>query len=523
MRKTKKLKILLISFFSLLLIGSTFSSCESEKDFTTEAGKSKLVVKRCSMKDVSLQSNLKLMQARSKLKNIQDQSLHTNATSKLVYDENSGLFYDDEKGIYVSKDGKESYNFPVIQTDPNEKIENITFNKNENNEYDIYIVKYDYTKEDLNNFSKEVLSQRQIVYYPLVKDGIVYTEFWRWMICVTTVTITASWTEFHEGFEYSCVSVSISTDCESGGEVGPPSGGGGGGGGSSGGDGGGYGGGGGGGGDGTNPGYTNPPPTNTSDNPVDGSILAAAVVDDDNQTNNPCQDLKSNTTDLQFRQKLNTLNKPVNFNKDHETAYIATKNGNVKGFTFLEASSGANSNHININAVPNAISYMHVHNDDYEYIDNNGELQIMYTAKIPSAADLIAFLSSMQVRALQQGIPANLTYGLTISSTGIYSFKLKVNDYTAITNIVNNSGIDWNKFQDDLDNKTKDILKENLPQQEEKAKTEKLMLQKLKECHLDQLVGLYEGTSMGSDLYAGVSWKEKYLDENDNLQSKPCN
>jgi hypothetical protein len=41
------------------------------------------------MKDVALQSNVKLMQALSKLKGVNAKSLLTNANNKLVYDENS--------------------------------------------------------------------------------------------------------------------------------------------------------------------------------------------------------------------------------------------------------------------------------------------------------------------------------------------------------------------------------------------------------------------------------------------------
>ncbi len=432
--------------------------------------------------------------------------------------------YDDEKGIYVSKDGKESYNFPVIQADSNEKIENITFNKNNQNEYDVYLVKYDYTKEDLQNFSREELAQRDQEYFPLIKEGIVYNEYARWMICIEIRVLKM--VPINEGnltgdFGYEAVWVTTSTQCESEGEVGPSTGGGG-----SGGSGSGSSGGGGAGG-GSTGGSTGTGGGSSSQNAGSDSILSAAVadVDNSNQTNNPCQDLKSNTVNLQFRQKLNTLNKPFYFNKDHETAFIETKNGNVKGFTFLESPSGEN-NHINIKDVLNPVSYMHVHTNDYTTIDSNGETIPVYTAKIPSGADLNNFFW-LQLKAYQQGVPPAQTYGLAISSEAIYTFKLKINDYMAVTtalnDLQNNYGFDWEVFKDNLDKETKKILKKNLPAPEEKAKTEKLLLKSLKDSHLDQLVGLYEGTSMGSDLYADVSWKEKYLYENNNLQSKPCN
>jgi hypothetical protein len=224
MKKNKaqfyKLQIGLLCMF---LIGTTFISCEAEKDIIVSDGK--MIVKQCSMKDANLQSNSKLKQAVNKLKSIQSSNnFHVKAdvNSKLVYDEKLGLFYDDEKGIYVKKDGKESYNFPIIQTDDTEKIKNITFNKNAFNEYDIYLVKYDYTKEDTRNYSKEALAQREVKYQAILKNGVEYPIESQWYICVITTT-TETWSEEHEGFTYICVTVIVSTECESGGGGSGPS------------------------------------------------------------------------------------------------------------------------------------------------------------------------------------------------------------------------------------------------------------------------------------------------------------
>ena len=124
------------------------------------------------MKDIALQSDVKLQQGLNKLQSIKSKRLISNVNGRLVYDEKSGLLYDDEKGIYLEKDGKTSYTFPVFQLDPNEKIKNITFNKKTNNEYDIYIVDYDFSIEDTKNYSKEALAELEIKYQVLLKDGI---------------------------------------------------------------------------------------------------------------------------------------------------------------------------------------------------------------------------------------------------------------------------------------------------------------------------------------------------------------
>ena len=141
------------------------------------------------MKDVNLERNFKLNEAVNYVKRLQTKSLQENANARIVFDEKSGLYYDDEKGIYVSKDEKESYNFPIIQPDITEKVKNITFNKNANNEYDIYIVHYDFTKEDVKNYSKEALAEREIKYQALLKNGVEYPVEAQNIICVNAPTI----------------------------------------------------------------------------------------------------------------------------------------------------------------------------------------------------------------------------------------------------------------------------------------------------------------------------------------------
>jgi hypothetical protein len=218
--KTKHIQILpvLIGFF---LIGISLWSCDAEQVIIENTNKG-FIIRKCSMKDPELQSNEMLKQANNYIKRQQTNSLLDISNSRLVYEEKTGLYYDDEKGIYVSKDGKESYTFPIIQNDENEKIINITFNKNSNNQYDIYLVKYDYSKEDLNHFSKEILSERVVKYQPILKNGIEYPIEVQWVICFTETIVVEVWTEQDiDGTVRVCVSTIETTTCESGGGVGP--------------------------------------------------------------------------------------------------------------------------------------------------------------------------------------------------------------------------------------------------------------------------------------------------------------
>lgn len=436
---------LLILFLGLYLIGITLSSCEAEKSF---GNNNRMIVKRCSMKDAYLQSDIKLKQAVNQLKNIKANSLHSNANARLIYDDVSGLFYDDEKGIYVSKDGKESYTFPVFQPNPNDKIKNITFNKNSSGGYDVYIVCYGYTKEDVSIYSKETLTQYQIEYVPLIKENVVYSENKRWIICVDTYEWRDSPLDEGEltgNFGYTWVLVS--SECESGGSVGPDyehiagngttnSGGDGNVGGPS----------GGGPVDGTNPPPTNLPTTNSPPVKPDDTILTATVLDSDQQ-NNPCVELKSKSMQILFKNKLNYLKQSNILTADHET-----------GFTENRTSTGA-SNYVNATASPNthkitipgmALGYAHVHQDNY--ILNGVEIT---NIKMFSPADILALADTCLNYATSIGLTASDTYGIMVSSEGTYALKM----LTPTINITTEQSY-WDEFTREYTRQATDLMSE---------------------------------------------------------------
>ena len=497
---------LLFSMFSLFLIGITFGSCQAEKDFKENSAKG-FIIKRCSMKDVNLERNFKLNEAVNYVKRLQTKSLQENANARIVFDEKSGLYYDDEKGIYVSKDEKESYNFPIIQTDITEKVKNITFNKNANNEYDIYIVHYDFTKEDVKNYSKEALAEREIKYQALLKNGVEYPVEAQNIICVNAPTIQYEADGTYvtiDGNDYDvyCGFVTSTLECYYVGGGGPPT-------------------------NGTDPnngngtqgGGTGEPTTNP-DNPR-SSILTAAVIDREN-TPNPCAELKSKTLQSAFKYRFNTLNNPAHFNLDHETAFVETRNGNTQGFTYLDSPPGEN-NHIDFATVPNCASFMHVHNDDYPVIDSNGQDAIRKTAKIPSAADLISFIL-IQRYARNVGMPAGETYGMTLSSQAIFSFKLKTEYNQEFTYATNSTGIDWKKFKEDSDLLTQRILDNSyLSDPQKLVAMQKLLLKMIKDAGLSSFIGLYQGAVTGSGATTTIKWAEKILNDTNELKEIPCN
>jgi hypothetical protein len=163
--KTVFNKVLLLLVVSLFIITSL--GCEAEREIVNESPNRDVNIKRVTNKEI--QKNPRLMQVMNRFKAFQsDQSI-----SRIVYDSISGLYFDDEKGLYISNESKHSYTFPIIKLDPNQKVENICFNLNENGDYDVYLVKYDFTKTEYQNLTEEQLRLSESSFVPLLKDGNV--------------------------------------------------------------------------------------------------------------------------------------------------------------------------------------------------------------------------------------------------------------------------------------------------------------------------------------------------------------
>jgi hypothetical protein len=144
------------NILKLFTLGTVFmlGSCAEERYYDAVSNKSNINIRKVSMKDIQLRSNFKLMEAVSKVK--QKSSLVENALGRIVYDSINNFYFDDENGTLIEKDGKDAYTFPIKRISGNEaKLENIVFNKNVFNEYDTYIVKYDFTEAALAQMSNQ--------------------------------------------------------------------------------------------------------------------------------------------------------------------------------------------------------------------------------------------------------------------------------------------------------------------------------------------------------------------------------
>jgi hypothetical protein len=166
---------LLTKLFSLILMLSLFG-CEKDLYDDALTPKKELSVKHVSLKDLSRTENTDLF------KKVDQVNLkRKNALGKIVYDSINHFYFDDENGkIIETADGYKSYTFPIIREVNDGKIENLLFSKNQNGSYDTYTVKYDFTEEELKNFSQEQIDQ-QAVTYQRFGDDIVCIDSMSWV------------------------------------------------------------------------------------------------------------------------------------------------------------------------------------------------------------------------------------------------------------------------------------------------------------------------------------------------------
>ena len=517
------MKFTITKVFYLLCLLLIFGMSSCEKDlYEDQISQSKFKVEEFSLKDtnskVSLNSNF--LKAVSEIK-----KTIKSTNSKIVYDTINQIYFDDEKGIKITKDDYESYTFRIIKEGG--KVENLVFCENVEGEFYAYKILYDFTEEEAENFTQEQITSRPKTIVE-IKSGTIENR----------TAMCGEWEyEVHfsprdggiAGPNTIVIAIWVVGVCDAGGGTGTGPGTG------QSGDGSGFGGNnstgyGDGSGNNNNSGNTSTPNGGGNSGGGGGStpptappIVTTPVLEleDEFEQETPCTSLKNFMKKSTNRSKFNTLNTAQMFNRTYETAYAETKTGNVRGFTLITSQSGS-SNHVNFPSSLDIISYMHVHNNDFTKDDINGNQITIKTSKNPSAQDLITFVGTMQTRAYQQSVPMSETYGMTISSLGIFCFKVKASTLNDLQAITNQSGIDWNKFKRDCDRLTKEIYKKNLTDAQKLNLALEMILKMMKDKGLDQVVGLYEGTATTNGSLTNIDWKEKVLDANNALTEIPC-
>jgi hypothetical protein len=142
----------------LLLLGLVFLQVGCEKDlYEDQIHKENIVFKTVSLKDNLLKQNYQLMKAVNHVK-----IKHYSLNNKMVYDSINNFYFDDEKGFYIQDNQKETYTFRVyrLNTNDDQKLENIVFKKNQMGEFETFLLKYDISKNQLDDSYQTNPNQR---------------------------------------------------------------------------------------------------------------------------------------------------------------------------------------------------------------------------------------------------------------------------------------------------------------------------------------------------------------------------
>jgi hypothetical protein len=200
-----------IGLVLIIILTTFFSSCE--KDLYEEAivsSKKSIKIRKVSLNDVSRSNNPELYRSIDQLKAKQEKAL-----ARLVYDSINNFYYDDENGKVIEDElGVKSYTFPVYRENSDGKIENVFFSKNINGTFNSYLLKYNFSNEDLQR-NPSIAIQAYNTEIIILQKSIEY-------ICITTIIYSGCSDTHSNGVTCSDVSV---TDCYNTGSSGDSSGG----------------------------------------------------------------------------------------------------------------------------------------------------------------------------------------------------------------------------------------------------------------------------------------------------------
>lgn len=390
--------------------------------------------------------------------------------------------------LIETEEGYRSYTFYISNDSLDGPMENLLFSLNEEGGYDAYVVRYDFTEEefplleDINNRRIEFLGV-DVNYGEVASRGTSAQMRVKSFICeetyvsiytlcstcgkeecplsgwVTTLTNTDCY--FIWGYDYGDYNGTGSGSSTSGG------------------------------GDGTGDGDDGEPPNDDSGH--NSSVIITTPMEEPGEEEDPCEGIATLLDDSGFVDKMEELED--NEDLHHETGYSHNMDGN---FTQLQQ-NGNNAVVIPKPFDPNLIGAMHVHYNDYQIPDQDGDgtPDIRKMIRQFSASDIKTFLEMVK-NAHQNGNPTSKVYLMMVSSQGNYMLRFTGN--------VSNINLNFNPKQ----------LKSVYEGYFKKYSDEKAFLMFMKnEIPSSTGIRLYKIKSNGTV-------KEKFLDENDRKKSETC-
>jgi hypothetical protein len=490
--KTKK-----ILFFMTICFIFGLSSCQKDVyDDAILSSKRNILTEDFSMKSINGKSNSKLLEAMNKVLNLKLKS-----DARMVHDSIFDFYFDDEKGKHQQCEEKNTYTFQIHRPNEDGKIENIMFSLKPDGNYDAYFVKYDFTKEAYENMSLEEFELRnKEINYLNTSNGlstlrgycIEYYVDPRFFKVVYTIVVSECGDNdpgnSGGGTDAPSSTPGGSSSNNNGngnwGNNGPA---------------------GNGNTNGTGGGSSNP------NNPQSGIMTTPVLEAVEQQTQTPCEKIKSKTSNTAYMIKFNAINTQQNFDLPYETGFIERKiSGNIH---YIDGTATA-ANGGNTLVIPNnASGFTHVHNNHITTDENGNNFD--GTVKMLSPEDLGKLITSCNYNAsLTQD-----AYGVMISDQAIYSINILDGDIdlTAVN-------AKWPDFEENYKYKAGEILKDtSLTNVQKNQELQKMMLSEIDKLGITDKVGLFQGNVQ--TLPNGtkkINWTRKTLDANNNLIPTPC-
>lgn len=175
----KKLFILIIATFSTLFVGC-------EKDLYEDSIKNnsrKLKIKKVSLSDIDNNTSFKILEKVKQFKSQgkQSKSNQNNQDGKFAYNDVLDLYIDFDNGSLIESGETLFYTFPMFRKSE-ENLENILFVPKENDQVDLYFVKYDVKPEDLGNLTEIEKSNLSIQVYRQTGQLICFDVINRFLV-----------------------------------------------------------------------------------------------------------------------------------------------------------------------------------------------------------------------------------------------------------------------------------------------------------------------------------------------------
>lgn len=151
-------------------------SCQKDELYDENQEQSKSIkIKHVSIKDImsktehkNVRKTFSHFKEKNKLKNDE------NTQSKMTYNQGFGIYIDEENGIFIEKDGVQSYTFRIRRNDAEDKLENIVFKNNLNGDFETIITTYDITYTEIDILGEQAIRNRDVLYttYDYETEGI---------------------------------------------------------------------------------------------------------------------------------------------------------------------------------------------------------------------------------------------------------------------------------------------------------------------------------------------------------------